>query len=72
MEAPANVCTPTHLAEAAETIARGASDVLKVEVLAPSLVQPPCLLDKKLPIKLAFRLSSALYGVLLKLLVIPL
>lgn len=33
VEAPPNVCTPTHLAEAAEMIAAGAPEVMKLEVL---------------------------------------
>ncbi|KAL4421979.1 hypothetical protein ABPG77_011002 [Micractinium sp. CCAP 211/92] len=33
VEAPPNVCTPTHLAEAAAKIAADASDVMKLEVL---------------------------------------
>lgn len=33
VEAPPNVCTPTHLAEAAAVVAQGAPDVMKLEVL---------------------------------------
>lgn len=33
VEAPPNVCTPTHLADAAAEIAAGASDVMKLKVL---------------------------------------
>lgn len=33
MEAPPNICTPTHLANAAAKIAEGASDVMTLEVL---------------------------------------
>lgn len=33
VEAPPNICTPTHLANAAAKIAEGAADVMKLEVL---------------------------------------
>ena len=33
MEAPPNICTPTHLADAAAKIAEGASDVMQIEIL---------------------------------------
>lgn len=33
MEAPANICNPTYLAEAAKQIAESAPDVMKLEVL---------------------------------------
>ena len=33
VEAPPNVCTPTHLANAAAKIAEGASDVMQLEIL---------------------------------------
>ena len=33
VEAPPNICTPTHLANAAAKIAQGASDVMTLEVL---------------------------------------
>jgi leucyl aminopeptidase len=33
VEAPPNICTPTHLANAAAKIAEGASDVMTLEVL---------------------------------------
>ena len=33
VEAPPNICTPTHLANAAAKIAEGASDVMKLEIL---------------------------------------
>ena len=33
VEAPPNICTPTHLADAAAKIAEGASDVMQLEIL---------------------------------------
>ena len=33
VEAPPNICTPTHLANAAAKIAEGASDVMQLEIL---------------------------------------
>jgi leucyl aminopeptidase len=33
VEAPPNICTPTHLADAAQRIAEGAPDVMKVQIL---------------------------------------
>lgn len=33
MEAPPNICTPTHLANAAAKIAEGASDVMQLQIL---------------------------------------